>query len=287
MAESLIKVKNVHFAYYPESKNPITALKNINLEILKGEYVVIIGHNGSGKTTLAKHLNALIIPTKGDVQVKNINTKDKSHLREIRSKVGMVFQIPDNQIVATTVEEDVAFGPENLGIAPGEIRERVDWALKVVDLFPYRNQPPHLLSPGQKQRVAIAGVIAMKPECIVLDESTTYLDPIGRKEVLNVLKKLNKEEGVTIVATTHFMNEASAADRVIVLNKGSISIQGSPHDVFKQVEKLRHLKLDIPQVTELAYKLNKWRPDFPANIISVDEMVKEVYQRIKTKGKMD
>lgn len=282
MTESLIKFESVDFTYFPKSKNPIIALKNINLEIPKGEYVVIIGHNGSGKTTLAKHLNALLIPTKGNVLINDINTKDKSHLRDIRNTVGMVFQIPDNQIVATTVVEDVAFGPENLGIAPEEIRERVDWALKVVDLYSIRNQPPHLLSTGQNQRVAIAGVIAMKPECLVLDESTTYLDPAGRREVLNVVKRLNKEEDVTIVAITHFMSEASIADRVIVLEKGQIVMQGTPREVFEKVEELRALKLDIPQVTELAYELHRWSSEFPANLITVNEIVKEVSQRIIT-----
>lgn len=280
MTESLIKFETVDFAYYPKSKNPIIALKNINLEIPKGEYVVIIGQNGSGKTTLAKHLNALLIPTKGNVLINDINTKDKSRLRDIRNTVGMVFQIPDNQIVATTVVEDIAFGPENLGIAPEEIKERVDWALKVVDLYSIRNQPPHLLSPGQKQRVAIAGVMAMKPECLVLDESTTYLDPAGRREVLNVVKRLNEEEDVTIVDITHFMNEASMADRVIVLEKGQIVMQGTPREVFEKVEELRALKLDIPQVTELAYELHRWSSKFPANLITVNEIVKEVSQRI-------
>lgn len=280
MTESLIKFETVDFAYYPKSKNPIIALKNINLEIPKGEYVVIIGQNGSGKTTLAKHLNALLIPTKGNVLINDINTKDKSRLRDIRNTVGMVFQIPDNQIVATTVVEDIAFGPENLGIAPEEIKERVDWALKVVDLYSIRNQPPHLLSPGQKQRVAIAGVMAMKPECLVLDESTTYLDPAGRREVLNVVKRLNEEEDVTIIGITHFMNEASMADRVIVLEKGQIVMQGTPREVFEKVEELRALKLDIPQVTELAYELHRWSSKFPANLITVNEIVKEVSQRI-------
>ena len=274
--EPLIKVENVHFLYNAESSNPIAALKGINLEIQKGEYLVIIGHNGSGKTTLAKHFNALLLPTKGDVWVKGMNTKDRSLVRDIRQTVGMVFQIPDNQIVATIVEEDVAFGPENLGVPPDEIRRRVDWALEVVGMLPYRNRAPHLLSAGQKQRVAIAGVMAMKPECIVLDESTAYLDPVGRKEVLDVVKKLNKEEGITVIAITHFMNEAVDADRVVVMEQGHIVLEGPPREVFSQVETLRTLQLDIPQVTQLAYNLHKRLNDFPKDILTVEEMVEQI-----------
>lgn len=274
--EPIIRVENLHFAYNAESENPIVALRDINLEIQRGEYVAIIGHNGSGKTTLAKHLNALLIPTEGDVWVKGMNTKDRSHLRDIRSAVGMVFQIPDNQIVATIVEEDVAFGPENLGLPPEEIRERVDWALGIVDMLPFRNRAPHLLSAGQKQRVAIAGVMAMKPECLVLDESTTYLDPAGRRDVLDVIRRLNEEEGITVVAITHFMHEAVWADRVIVLERGRMAMEGPPREVFGQVERLRALQLDIPQVTELAYELHKRRPSFPANLLTVGEIVNQV-----------
>lgn len=274
--EPIIRIENLHFAYNAESENPIVALRDINLEIQKGEYVVIIGHNGSGKTTLAKHLNALLIPTEGDVWVRGMNTKDRSRLRDIRSTVGMVFQIPDNQLVATIVEEDVAFGPENLGIPPEEIRERVDWALEIVDMFPFRNRAPHLLSAGQKQRVAIAGVMAMKPECLVLDESTTLLDPAGRQEVLDVVRRLNNEEGITVVAITHFMHEAVWADRVIVLERGRMVMEGPPREVFGQVERLRALQLDIPQVTELAYQLHKRRPSFPANLLTVEEVVAQI-----------
>ena len=274
--EPIIRVENLHFAYNAESENPIVALRDINLEIQRGEYVAIIGHNGSGKTTLAKNLNALLIPTEGDVWVKGMNTKDRSHLRDIRSAVGMVFQIPDNQIVATIVEEDVAFGPENLGLPPEEIRERVDWALGIVDMLPFRNRAPHLLSAGQKQRVAIAGVMAMKPECLVLDESTTYLDPAGRRDVLDVIRRLNEEEGITVVAITHFMHEAVWADRVIVLERGRMAMEGPPREVFGQVERLRALQLDIPQVTELAYELHKRRSSFPANLLTVGEIVNQV-----------
>jgi len=276
LPEPIIRIENLHFAYNAGSENPIVALRNINLEVQKGEYVVIIGHNGSGKTTLAKHLNALLLPTEGDVWVKGMNTKDRSRLRDIRSTVGMVFQIPDNQLVATIVEEDVAFGPENLGVPPEEIRERVDWALEIVDMLPFRNRAPHLLSAGQKQRVAIAGVMAMKPECLVLDESTTLLDPAGRQEVLNVVRRLNKEEGITVVAITHFMHEAVWADKVIVLERGRMVMEGPPREIFGQVERLRALQLDIPQVTELAYQLHNRRPSFPANLLTVEEVVAQI-----------
>jgi len=281
--EPLIKVENLHFAYNANSENPIIALRDINLEIQRGEYVAIIGHNGSGKTTLAKQLNALLIPTRGEVWVKGMNTKERSHLRDIRSTVGMVFQIPDNQIVATIVEEEVAFGPENLSLPPGEIRERVDWALEIVDMLPFRNRAPHLLSAGQKQRVAIAGVMAMRPECLVLDESTTYLDPAGRREVLQVVRRLNEEEGITVVAITHLMHEAVWADRVIVLERGRMVMEGPPREVFGQVERLRALQLDVPQVTELAYNLHGRTSTFPADLLTVEEMVEEVCQRCDDK----
>lgn len=274
--ESLIKVENLSFVYNAESENPIVALADVNLEIQKGEYVAIIGHNGSGKTTLAKHFNALLLPTEGDVWVKGMNTEDPSHLRDIRSAVGMVFQVPDNQLVATVVEEDVAFGPENLGVPPDEIRERVDWALEVVDMLPFRNRAPHLLSAGQKQRIAIAGVMAMRPECLVLDESTTYLDPGGRREVLDIVMRFNEEEEIAVVAITHFMREAAMADRVIVLERGRMAMEGTPREVFSQVERLRALQLDIPQVTELAYDLHRRKASFPADLLTVEEVVEEV-----------
>lgn len=277
----MIEVKGLYFAYNARSAHPIVALRDINLEVREGEYVAIIGHNGSGKTTLAKHLNALLIPTRGDVWVKGMNTKDPSRLRDIRSTVGMVFQVPDNQLVATIVEEDVAFGPENLGLPPDEIRERVDWALRIVDMLPYRKRAPHLLSAGQKQRVAIAGAMAMKPECLVLDEFTTYLDPAGRRGVLEVVRRLNEEEGVTVIAITHFMHEAVEADRVLVLEKGRIAMQGTSRRVFSQVERLRVLQLDVPQVTELAYNLHERDLSFPADLLTVGEMVEEVCQRIR------
>jgi len=277
--EPIIRIENLCFAYNADSENPVVALKDINLEINRGEYIAIIGHNGSGKTTLAKHLNALLIPTKGDVWVKGMNTRDPSCLREIRSTVGMVFQNPDNQLVATIVEEDVAFGPENLGLPPEEIRERVDWALEIVGMLPFRNYAPHLLSAGQKQKVALAGAMAMKPECLILDESTTYLDPAGRREVLDVVRRLN-EEGITVITITHFMEEAVQADRVLVLEKGRIAVQGTPRQVFRWVERLRALQLDVPQVTELAWRLHKRSSNFPADLLTVEEMVEELCQRI-------
>lgn len=276
MQEPLIRIENLTFVYNSQSERPIVALRDINLTIGQGEYLAIVGANGSGKSTLAKHLNALLLPTQGEVWVAGWNTKDPAHIRDIRSTVGMVFQIPDNQLVATIVEEDVAFGPENLGVPPEEIRKRVDWALEIVDMLPFRNRAPHLLSAGQKQRVAIAAVMAMKPECIVLDESTTLLDPAGRREVLEVVKRLNKEEGITVVAITHFMQEAVWADRVIVLERGRIVMEGPPREVFSQVERLRELQLDVPQVTELACRLHKRRPSFPANLLTVGEIVDQV-----------
>ena len=219
--EPIIKVENLTFVYNAESDNPIVALRNVNLEVYPGDYIVIVGHNGSGKSTLAKNLNALLKPTEGDVWVKGMNSKDPANTLPIRSTVGMVFQIPDNQIVATVVEEDVAFGPENLGVPPDELEERVTWALNVVDMEPFRLRAPHLLSAGQKQRVAIAGVMAMKPEVLVLDESTAFLDPVGRQDVLNAVRRLN-DEGVTVIAITHFMHEATEGNRVLVMEAGRI-----------------------------------------------------------------
>lgn len=277
--EPIIRVENVTFAYNAESANPIVALRNINLSLYRGDYLVIVGHNGSGKSTLAKHLNALLLPTAGDVWVKGMNTKDPQHTLDIRRSVGMVFQIPDNQIVATLVEHDVAFGPENLGLPPEEIEQRVEWALGVVDMIPYRHRPPHRLSAGQKQRVAIAGVMAMKPDVLVLDESTAMLDPVGRNEVLKAVRRLNQEEGITVVAITHFMHEATEGNRVIVMETGRIVMEGTPREVFSHVEALRELMLDVPQPTEVAYELNKLLPDFPPDLLTVREVVEEVCRR--------
>ncbi|MGC8836847.1 MAG: energy-coupling factor transporter ATPase [Anaerolineae bacterium] len=277
--EPIIRVENVTFAYNAESEKPIVALRDVNLEIYRGDYLVIVGHNGSGKSTLAKHFNALLTPTKGDVWVEGMNTKDPRHTLDIRKTVGMVFQIPDNQIVATIVEQDVAFGPENIGVPPDEIARRVEWALEVTDLKAHRYRAPHLLSAGQKQRVAIAGIIAMKPDVIVLDESTAMLDPVGRESVLAAVRRLNQEEGITVVAITHFMHEATEGNRVIVMEAGRIIMEGTPREVFSHVEELRELMLDVPQPTEVSYELHKLVPDFPPNLLTVQEVVEEVCRR--------
>jgi energy-coupling factor transport system ATP-binding protein len=254
------------------SPNEVQALDGLSLSVADGEFVAIIGHNGCGKSTLAKHLNGLLLPTSGDVWIKGMNTKDKEHLWEIRQKVGMIFQNPDNQLVAAVVEEDIAFGCENLGIPPEEIRERVDSALTNVDMLPFRWNVAHLLSGGQKQRVAIAGVIAMRPECIVLDEPTTMLDPEGKREVLQTVKKLNRE-GITIVYITHSMKEAIEARRVIVMSDGRIEMEGTPRYIFSQVERMRELRLNVPQMTELAYELRRSGVDIPLDIVTVEEML--------------
>ncbi len=269
----IIRLENVHYSYQTDSDEPVQALRGIDLSIEAGEYVVILGHNGSGKSTLAKLLNALYLPTDGEVWVKNWNSKEAQHVRDIRSTVGMVFQTPDNQIVATIVEEDVAFGPENLGLPHAEIVRRVDWSLEQVGMLPLRHRAPHLLSGGQKQRICIAGMLAMRPEVLVLDESTAMLDPLGRDEVLETARRLNKEEGVTIVAITHYMEEAVEADRLIVLEQGRIALQGTPREVFGQAARLRALQIDVPQVTQLAAALHERRPDFPKDILSVEEFM--------------
>jgi len=256
----------------------LLSLNNISLRVRQGEFVVVIGHNGSGKSTLAKHINALLLPNKGKVYVKGMDTGDADMLWDIRKSAGMVFQNPDNQIVATIVEEDVAFGPENLGLEPKEIRNRVDQALKTVEMEEYKDHAPHLLSGGQKQRIAIAGILAMKPDCIVFDESTAMLDPSGRREVIDTIKKLNKEENITIIHITHFMDEAIEADRVIVMEKGEVVMEGTPKEVFSQVLRLRDLGLDVPQVTELCYQLTQEGIELPLDILSVDEMVMKLCQ---------
>ena len=265
-----ITVKNVCYQYSADSN---LALDKINLTIKPGEFVAIIGPNGSGKSTLAKLLNGIFVPTQGDVFVDGLNTKDKDKIWEIRRKAGMVFQNPDNQIVATIVEEDVAFGPENLGIPPEEIRKRIDEALRTVELAEFANKAPHLLSGGQKQRVAIAGILAMKPDCIIFDEPTAMLDPVGRREVISTVTKLNRQEGKTIILITHFMQEAVCADRVIVMEKGKIVMEGKPNEIFSQVEELKKYGLDVPQVTELAYLLTKDNVPLPKDILTVEEMV--------------
>ena len=269
----IIRVEDLHHTYNADTAQPVLALQAVSLTIQQGEYVVILGHNGSGKSTLARHLNGLLLPTQGEVWVKEWNTKDVNALRAIRSTVGMVFQTPDNQIVATIVEEDVAFGPENLGIAHEEMVRRVTWSLETVDMWDFRHRAPHLLSGGQKQRVCIAGVLAMQPEVLVLDESTAMLDPLGRQEVLAIAQRLNREQGVTVIAVTHFMEEAVAADRVIVMDEGRIVMQGTPRELFRQAERLRELHLDIPPITELALALHEQIPTFPPDLLTIEEFI--------------
>ncbi len=274
----VIRLSDVSFAYAPENTTPVQALTGVNLEIKAGEYVVVLGHNGSGKSTLAKHLNGLLVPSEGEVLIKGLSTRDRRHLRTIRQTVGMVFQNPDNQFVATIVEEDVAFGPENLGLARDEIVARVNWSLDRVELAQYRSRPPHQLSGGQKQRACIAGVLAMHPEVLVLDEATAMLDPLGRREVLAVARQLNRGEGVTVVAVTHHMDEALEADRVIIMNAGQIVLQGTPREVFTQVERLRELHLDVPQPMQLAHALRARGVDFPLTL-TPEELVAALRSR--------
>lgn len=274
----MIKTENVSFKYPTQESEDVFALKNINIKINKGEFVAILGHNGSGKSTFAKHLNALLTPYSGTVYINGMNTIDGENLWDIRQTAGMVFQNPDNQIVATIVEEDVAFGPENLGIPPLQIRKRVDESLLNVGMFEYRKNSPHLLSGGQKQRIAIAGILAMKPKCIVLDEPTAMLDPSGRKEVIDTITKLNKEENITIVLITHYMDEAVNADKVYVMEDGEILIEGTPKQVFSQVKAIKKAGLDVPQVTELAQMLIEEGIDLPLDILTVQEMVVKLCQ---------
>lgn len=277
MDDVFIEVRNVGYVYGKDKKQK-PALHDISISIKKGEFVAILGENGSGKSTFARLLNALLIPTEGDVYINGMNTKDSRRTWDIRQNVGMVFQNPDNQLVATVVEDDVAFGPENLGVPQSEIRERVDMALKAVDMYEHRLREPYRLSGGQKQRVAIAGIIAMKPKCIVLDEPTAMLDPLGRAEVMETIMKLNRADGITIILITHFMEEAVLADRVIVMNKGEIKMDGTPKEVLEDVERIRAFGLDVPQVTELAYLLRQSGVDIRPEILTVDEMVESLCQ---------
>lgn len=274
MIDKMIKIENVSYKYNSVEDNQLLAVNNVNISVSKGEYLVILGHNGSGKSTLAKLMNGLLLPTEGNVHVNGMNTKNEEKIWEIRETAGMVFQNPDNQMVATIVEEDVAFGPENQGVPPKEIRKRVDEALKIVEMTEYKMHAPHLLSGGQKQRVAIAGILAMKPECIIFDEPTAMLDPIGRLEIMNTIKKLNKEEKKTIVNITHYMNEAVEADRVLIMEQGEIVMEGTPREIFSQVDKVKDLGLDVPQVTELAYELKKEGINITSEILTVEELVK-------------
>lgn len=277
MSNKMIECKNVVYKYEDSNENKFRiAVDDVSFNIGKGEFVVILGRNGSGKSTIAKHMNALLVPTEGKVYVDQMDTLDEENTWNIRNKAGMVFQNPDNQIVATIVEEDVAFGPENLGVDPKEIRERVEDSLKRVRMFEYKKHAPHLLSGGQKQRVAIAGVLAMMPDCIVFDEPTAMLDPSGRKEVINTIKELNNEYGITIVLITHYMEEAVEADRIIVMDTGKLVMEGSPREIFSNVKTMKKIGLDVPQVTELAYELKKEGININSDILTIDEMVNEL-----------
>jgi len=271
--------ENLKYTYPPDSEGNIKlAIDDVSITINKGEFVVVLGHNGSGKSTFAKHINAMLVPTEGKITVAGYDTSKEENIWNVRSKAGMVFQNPDNQIVATIVEEDVAFGPENLGVEPKEIRKRVDESLKRVKMYDYKKHGPHLLSGGQKQRVAIAGILAMMPECIVLDEPTAMLDPSGRKEVINTIMDLNKNNGITIVYITHFMEEAVAADKIYVMDSGKVIVEGKPREVFQNVDIMKNLGLDVPQMTELAYELNKSGVSIKSDILTIDEMVRELCQ---------
>lgn len=269
----MLQVKDVYFQYEYPDEPPQRVLEGIDLSIEKGSFVALLGHNGCGKSTLAKHFNAMLLPTGGTVLVRGIDTTDEEKKYEIRSTVGMVLQNPDNQLVSTIVEEDVAFGPENLGVPPEEIRRRVDDALKAVGMYEYREHAPHKLSGGQKQRVAIAGIIAMQPECIVLDEPTAMLDPQGRREVMETIRTLNRERGITVVLITHYMDEAVQADRVVVMDEGKILMDDTPRAVFSRVDELRRVELDVPQPTELCAALKADGLSLPDGVLSVEECV--------------
>ena len=280
-----IKVDNVKFHYDIDDElnqqQTVNVLDGISMSVEKGEFVALLGHNGCGKSTMAKHFNALLLPSEGKVYVDGMDTSDDEKCYDIRKKVGLVLQNPDNQLVASIVEEDVAFGPENLGIEPKEIRRRVDEALKKVDMYEYRLHAPYKLSGGQKQRVAIAGIIAMEPDCIVLDEPTAMLDPRGRDEVMSTIKKLNKENGITIVLITHYMDEAVMADSVIVMDKGKILTEGNPHEVFSKVELLKRHRLDVPQATELVYQLRSMGVKFDRMPLNEEECVQMLREVLK------
>ena len=279
--QPMIQTDALYFSYpVEEGQRRTTALDNVTLSIEKGSFVVVLGHNGSGKSTLAKHMNAVLLPSGGAVYVEGMDTKKEELLLEIRRRVGMVFQNPDNQIVANVVEEDVAFAPENLGVPTAEIRRRVDDALAAVGMTEFTRHAPHLLSGGQKQRVAIAGVIAMEPECIVLDEATAMLDPSGRREVLDTVHRLNRERGITVVHITHHMSEAEDADRVIVMNDGVVAMDGAPREIFSRVEELQALGLAAPDTVELLRRLNRHGMDLPLTAITVDECARAIFQAL-------
>ncbi|AIY80437.1 energy-coupling factor transporter ATPase [Clostridium botulinum] len=281
MNQEMVNCTDVCFKYIRNeegAREEKYALKNVNLKVKKGEFLVVLGHNGSGKSTIAKHMNALLTPSSGTVIVDSLSTSEENNLWEIRSRAGMVFQNPDNQLVATIVEEDVAFGPENLGVEAKEIRRRVDESLEKVGMSEYKRHAPHLLSGGQKQRIAIAGILAIQPKCIIFDEPTAMLDPSGRKDVLKTIKDINKNYGITIVLITHYMDEAAQADRIVVMDGGEVKMEGTPKEIFPQVEMMKNIGLDVPQVTELTYELRKEGIDIPKEILNVDEMVNAICQ---------
>lgn len=276
--EHMINAEGIRFRYTPESP---WAVDGASVSVDKGEFVAVLGANGCGKSTLAKHFNAILLPEAGTVLVEGMNTTDEEHLYDIRQKVGMVFQNPDNQIVATVVEEDVAFALENLGVPPAEIRARIDDAMKMAGIYKHREKAPHKLSGGQKQRVAIAGVIAMRPDCLVLDESTAMLDPRGREKVMETIRHLNRDYGITVVSITHYMDEAAQADRVVVMSEGKVVMEGTPRQVFSQVDELHRLRLDVPQVTELCCRLAEAGVDIPTDIINEEECAAALYELLK------
>ena len=278
----IISVEHLAYTYPGAEDTPgVPVFEDMNLKIQEGSFVAILGTNGCGKSTLAKHFNSILLPTGGKVYVCGIDTSNEDRIMTVRHNVGMVFQNPDNQIVANVVEEDVAFGPENLGVASPEIRHRVDSALKQVGMYEYREHAPHLLSGGQKQRVAIAGIIAMEPKCIVLDEPTAMLDPRGRKEVIDTVSRLNREKGITVVLITHHMDEAAKADRVVVLDKGKVAADGTPREVFSQVELLHSIGLASPETVELCWELNRQGFDLPLDALEPEECAQALYNAVK------
>lgn len=280
-----IKAQGISFSYHAEEgQAPVNVFENLNVVIHEGELTAVLGHNGSGKSTFAKHLNAILLPSGGKVYVDGLDTADEDKLYDIRQKVGMVFQNPDNQIVATVVEEDVAFGLENIGVPPKEMRERVDRVLMDVGIYEYKKHAPHRLSGGQKQRVAIAGIIAMRPKCIVLDEPTAMLDPRGRREVMETIQKLNREYGITIVLITHYMDEAAQCDRIIVMDSGKVILDDTPKKVFSHVKELKKVGLDVPQTSELIYEFLKEGYNLPKDVLTEDECIKALTTLFRRKG---
>ena len=283
MSDTIIKFDNVSFAYELEDEGVVNAVNDFSLEVPEGQFLAVLGHNGCGKSTVAKLINGILVPNKGKVTVEGMDTSDEEKTVDIRKTVGMVFQNPDNQIVATIVEDDVAFGPENLGVEPSEIRKAVDSALKAVGMYEFCKREPHRLSGGQKQRVAIAGVIAMNTKCIVMDEPTAMLDPQGRKEVMDTVMKLNREFGITVILITHYMDEAVKANRVIVMDGGRIAMDGTPKEVFRNVERMKKLGLDVPQATELAYRLRKKGFKLPEDILDENECAEAILKVLEVR----